>query len=357
MVLSRGTLCRKIQDYWHWINNMKNILIYLPHHTLAMSACLIKDLFWVASSYASANLNNQRDAQTDPGQHIQLVSVDGQAVHCSSGNQLSVDLSLSEAGKKVQVDLIVLCAFWGAPKTILEQNQALVPFLQEAHEKNIPLAGFSNGQFFMAQAGLLDKKEATIYPLVQSAFQKNFPHVNLNMEKAITNAGNLYCSNGIPSSCDLIVAMIEKLYGAKIAHQISKEFLIGFERNYNLSNIEFDGQKYHGHKDILAIQVRLEQDYGQAISIEGLAAEFNMSPRNFSRRFKQATGESPSQYLQRVRMEAAKELLHDPDMSISQIAYQVGYDDLSYFSRLFNRYTGALPQAYRDDILLMPSQY
>jgi len=333
---------------------MKNILIYLPHHTLAMSAALIKDLFWVASSYATANSSDRRDAQTDPGQHIQLVSVDGQAVQCSSGNQISVDLSLREASEKKQVDLIVLCAFWGAPKTILEQNQALIPFLQEAHEKNIPLAGFSNGQFFMAQAGLLNGKEATIYPMVRAAFQQHFPEVKLNMEKAITNAGNLYCSNGIPSSCDLIVAMIEKLYGPKIAHQISKEFLIGFERNYNLTNIEFDGQKYHGHKDILAVQIRLEKDYPQAISIETLAAEFNMSPRNFSRRFKQATGESPSQYLQRVRLEAAKELLHHAGISISEVAYKVGYDDVSYFSRLFNRHTGSLPQAYRDEILLMP---
>ncbi len=324
---------------------MKDILIYLPNQALAMSVGMTKDLFWVASQYAS----KRSDYIYQP---VKLMSLDGQDVTCSTGNRISVDCSLQEVKNFNNIALIVVCAFWGNSHDILLENQPLLPFLKNAHKASIPIVGISNGPFFLAQAGLLDGKTATVYPLVQEAFEQRYPNVQLNQEKAITNAGNLYCANGIPSSCDLIVAMIEKLYGAKIANQISKEFLIGFDRNYSLSNIEFDGQKYHGDKDILAVQEMLEQNYGKAISIETLAEEFNMSPRNLSRRFKQATGESPSQYLQRLRLEAAKELLHNPSISISEIAYQVGYDDLSYFSKLFNRHTGSLPQAYRDEILL-----
>lgn len=342
-----------------FVRVMKRVLLYLSNQTVAMSASLTKDLFWVACQYvlnqdqqASENNNGvPKTASSTPANHVQLVSLDGQPVQCSSGNTMTVDCGLNDIDPIDDIGLVVLCAFWGRPKDVLTANRSLKEHLQKLHSAGIPIAGISNGQYFMAEAGLLDDKQATIYPMVVDSFKKRYPKVNLTTDRAITNAGNLYCSNGIPSSCDLIIAMIEKIYGGNIARKISKEFLIGFDRTYTLSNIEFDGQKYHGDKDVLAAQSYLESHYASSISIESLANRMNMSPRNLSRRFSKATGESPSQYLQRLRIQAAKELLLDSTTTVAEISYQVGYEDVSHFSRLFQKHEGCPPQIFRSEAL------
>ncbi len=319
---------------------MKNILIYLPNQTVSMSAALIKDLCWVAANHSARH----EALSVDSAKYVRLVSDDGNPVQCFSGNTLSVDLALNDVEA---ADAIFLSAFWGDPNKVLKDSQRLVDWLCRAHAEGIPIAGTSNGPFFMAEAGLLDDKVATIYPPVADAFQQRYPLVNLLAERAITDAGNLYCANGIASGCDLIVSIIEMLFGPSVARQISQEFLIGFNRSYTLANVTFDGQKYHNDGKVLTAQQWLERNYDQDVSIEVVAADVGMSPRNFSRRFKQATGDSPSLYLQRVRIEAAKDVLRNTSLSIAEVAYKVGYADESYFSRVFKRICGDLPHVFR----------
>ncbi|HDY83695.1 MAG TPA: helix-turn-helix domain-containing protein, partial [Halieaceae bacterium] len=193
-------------------------------------------------------------------------------------------------------------------------------------------------------------KVATVYPPVADQFHRRYPDVALRPERAITDAGNLYCANGIASGCDLIVSIIEMLYGAGVARRISHDFLVGFNRNYSISHVSFDGQKYHRDRQILTAQQWLERNFSGEVKLEVVAADIGMSPRNFSRRFKRATGDSPSHYLQRVRIEAAKELLRSTDLSVAEVAYRVGYADLSYFSRMFSRHEGCLPLSYRLEV-------
>jgi transcriptional regulator GlxA family with amidase domain len=326
---------------------MKNILIYLPRHAVAMSATLIKELCWVATAYAA----EQESLAVDPGQCVRLVSADGAPVNCFSGNQLSVDIGLEEVvAANDPVDALFLCAFWGAPQQIIEENRALLPWLNRLNDQAVPIAAVSNGPFFLAEAALLDNKVATVYPPVADQFQHRYPDVLLRPERAITDAGNLYCANGIASGCDVTVSIIEMLYGPAVARRISHDFLVGFNRNYSISHVSFDGQKYHRDRQILTAQQWLERNFSGEVKLEAVAADIGMSPRNFSRRFKQATGDSPSHYLQRVRIEAAKELLRSTDLSVAEVAYRVGYADLSYFSRMFSRHEGCLPHSYRLEV-------
>ena len=319
---------------------MNDILIYVPNQTLVMSTALIKDLCWVAVQHNA----KEKELSVENFQNVCLVSCDGKPVQCSSGNQLSVDLALDEVES---AGAIFLSAFWGSPSTALKESQQLLEWLCRAHAKGIPIAGTSNGPFFMAEAGLLDGKVATVYPPMADVFQRHYPTVNLLPERAITDAGNLYCANGIASGCDLIVSIIEMLFGPSIARQISQDFLIGFNRSYTLANVTFDGQKYHHDGKVLTVQQWLERNYDQDVSLEVVAADVGMSPRNFSRRFKQATGDSPSLYLQRVRIEASKDLLRNTALSIAEVSYKVGYADESYFSRVFKRICGDLPHVFR----------
>jgi len=336
---------------------MKDILIYVPDQVIPMSTALIKDLCWIATHYAAihaasstannADNNKQPALAESPGDHVKLVSRDGKPVNTFSGNQFAVDLSLADVHS---VDAIFLCAFWGEAKSELKHNPELMAWLRDAHAQGTAIIGVSNGPCFMAEAGLLDGKVATVYPVSVDSFRQHYPKVNLSPERAITDAGNLYCANGIASGCDLIVAVIEKLYGSEVARKISREFLLGFERSYSLINIAFDGQKYHQDKKVLEAQQWLECHYSEEIKLESVAEQLGMSPRNFSRRFKAAAGSSPREYLLIVRIEAAKELLQTTRLSVSEVAYRVGYSDLSYFSRIFQRSEGCMPHVFREEI-------
>ncbi len=109
------------------------------------------------------------------------------------------------------------------------------------------------------------------------------------------------------------------------------------------------GQKFHKDPKIMAVQQWLENNYARNFLMEEVAMKFGMSLRNLSRRFKLATGESIMTYLHRYRIEIAKELLKISGYTIQEIAYQVGYEDISFFYRLFKKHTYMTPKAYRKD--------
>jgi len=316
------------------------IVIFLPQNALGLSVMLIKNLCWLAARYAQENVNNVVAQQCE----VLTFSVDGNDVNCFSGGPIRADRSISELHNP---DVVFLSAFWGSAAENVQSAEPLLGKIRQWHTEGVPIVGFSNAPFFMAAAGLLSNKVATVYPPVASEFSAMYPDVLLRSSRAITDAGSLYCANGIASGCDLIVSVIEILFGPMIARRINQEFLIGFQRGYSLSSLEFDGQKYHSDHQIMTAQNCLEKNFKDDISVEALAADRGMSPRNFSRRFKLATGDTPSYYLQRVRIELAKDLLTNTDKHITNIAFDIGYNDSSYFSRIFKKQLGILPKQYR----------
>lgn len=314
-------------------DSAKKILIYLPDPAISMSAGLIQDLCWIGAR------SNQSDHV------VKTISGDGLPVSCFSGGCLAVGDSVHALDEPC--DLLFLSAFWGRPEKALRRSAPMIARLSDVHSQGTPIAALSNASFFLAAAGLLDEKTATVYPAQADEFARLFPRVRLKRERAMTDAGELYCANGIASGCDLIVAMLQKLFGSEVARQLSQDFLLGFSRDYTIADVAFDGQKYHGDTQILRAQRHLERDFAQDIRLAKLARELGMSPRNFSRRFKAATGDSASRYLQNVRIEAAKGLLRESKLGMAEIAQRVGYEDLSYFSGLFEKLVGSLPNDYR----------
>lgn len=318
----------------------KRIAILLPPSTLGMSFSLIQDLCLVSLTYA-AELSEAKDP--DIGQ-VALVSEDGKPV-ALKGGALVQTTCLPE--NVPEPDCVFICAFWGGFQEDSGHNTAILKWLKQQNSRNVPIAAISNAPFFPAQAGLLDGHIATVYPPVAKAFSKRFPKVDFKAERAITNAGNIYCADGIASGCDLIVSIIELLLGPDVSRRLRQDFLIGFNRNYALSHVQFDGQKYHRDHQILTIQSWLESNFDRPVIFETLAANYGMSTRTLARRFQKATGEKPSHYLQRIRIEAAKDLLRSSKTSVSEVAYRVGYSSHSHFSRIFQRLEGCMPKEFR----------
>lgn len=273
-----------------------------------------------------------------------IVSTHGQNIQTAGAIEVSINQSIEQIES---TDLVMLPAFWGSVSEVLAKEASLIPWLVEQYDAGALLVAHGTSVFFLAEAGLLDYKSATTHWAYFNEFEKRYPKVNLLKKRFITANDRLYCSGGISSAMDLGVHLVEKLWGEEIAKELDKNFLSDFKRGYHSQFIDFDGQKFHQDEAILEIQQWMELNYSKLVDLENVAQRFGLSLRSLKRRFKSATGEPPLQYMQRLRLERAKELLKHSSKPISQISFEIGYEDLSYFSQLFKRQVGVTPGAYR----------
>ena len=300
-----------------------------------------KDFFHMASLRHA----RQQSLSAGAGFEIHLVSPDGLPARSFSNVLLPVDSALDAA------DVIILPAIWGSFDNFCARYPNVLGWLQERHAAGSVICGEASGVFWMAEAGLLDGKEATTYWRFFSEFSERFPKVLLNQDKHLTDADNLYCVSGATSASDLYTYLIERFCGASVAQAVARDLLNEVHRSYTPGRIGFGGQKLHQDQAILQIQQWLEEHFTEKFRFEDMAREHGMSIRNFMRRFQAATGDKPLHYLQRLRVETAKSLLSATRKSIKTISYEVGYDDASFFARLFRQHTGHSPNHYRRQFL------
>jgi transcriptional regulator GlxA family with amidase domain len=296
-----------------------------------------KDFFHLAS----LRYGKQLGQGFKPAFETRLVSPDGKEVRSFSDVVIPVDGVLEHS------DIIILPAFVEDFDTLRERYPQILPWLREQHARGAVLCGEASGVFWLGDAGLLDGKEATTYWRFFNEFAERFPSVLLNQEKHLTDADNLYCAGGTISACDLYIYLIERFCGAHVAQTVARDILYEVQRSYAPGRIGFGGQKLHQDVIILQIQHWLEEHFADKFRFEDVAREHGMSIRNFMRRFQTATGDKPLHYLQRLRIETAKGLLSGSRKSIKTISYEVGYDDASFFARLFRQHTDLSPNQYR----------
>ena len=317
-----------------------------PLHTvniLATDGVFASTLMQAKDYFHMASLRHgkQQGLGLSPSFNIRLVSPDGHPVRSFSGVEIPVDGALAPC------DLILLPAFWGDFASLSQRHPQIIDWLRLCHAQGSALCGEATGVFWMAEAGLLDGKEATTYWRFFQAFAERFPKVNLRQDKHLTDADNLYCASGVTSACDLYIYLIERFCGSQLAQGVARDILYEVQRSYTPGRMGFGGQKLHQDLSILHIQQWLEEHYAERFRFEDVAREHGMSIRNFMRRFQAATGDKPLHYLQRLRIETAKGLLSATRKSIKTISYDVGYDDASFFARLFRQHTGLSPNLYR----------
>ncbi|MDH4561608.1 GlxA family transcriptional regulator [Pseudomonas sp. BN411] len=317
--------------------NLRQVSILAIDGVFASTLMQAKDFFHMAS----LRFGKLQGKGFTPAFQTRLVSPDGQPVTSFSEVRIPVDGVLDEA------DIIVIPTFWGDFDALLARYPSVCEWLRERHAAGSAICGEAYGVFWMAQAGLLDGKEATTYWRFFCEFTERFPKVLLNQDKHLSDADNLYCAGGVTSACDLYIYLIERFCGAGIAQAVARDILYEVQRSYTPGRIGFGGQKLHHDMTILQIQHWLEDHFADKFRFEDVAREHGMSIRNFMRRFQAATGDKPLHYLQRLRIETAKGLLSATRKSIKTISYEVGYDDASFFARLFRQHTQLSPNQYR----------
>ena len=231
----------------------------------------------------------------------------------------------------------------------LDDNREYVPWIREQRLKHgAEVASMCMGAFILAQTGLVDGKQCATHWAGMELFKKMYPKVNLVSHKVVTDEDGIYTSGGAFSFLNLLLHLVEKYCGRGVAIHISKFFEIEFDRENQNQFAIFQGQKDHEDEAIRQAQKFIEGNVANKISVEQLAEKYAISRRNFVRRFKKATQNTPSEYIQRVKIEAAKRSFESTPQNVNEVMYQVGYADQKAFRTVFKKYVGLSPVAYKE---------
>ncbi len=276
---------------------------------------------------------------------LQLVGLQKETILCGGLVTIHADALLHDVKT---TDLIIIPALDGDIKHALQINNAFVPWIQQQHAKGAEIASLCMGAFLLASTGLLNGKKCATHWLAMNEFRKMFPQVNLIPEKVVTDEKGIYSSGGAYSYLNLILYLIEKHAGREMAIMNAKVFAIEMERESQSPFIIFQGQKEHEDEQIRKAQEFIERHFEERITVDGLASMFAIGRRNFERRFKKATSNTIVEYIQRVKIEAAKKRLETSRSNISEVMYEVGYSDTKAFRTIFKKITGVSPVDYKN---------
>lgn len=319
---------------------MKTVTIIAYEGALASAITGTADIF----SMAGVVWQRIHGESVQPKFRVQIASHDGHSVECANGLRIMANCRITDISSS---DLIIVPTMVSRISSTLEQNKAWLPHLKNLYQKGCDVASNDTGAFLLAEAGILDGKKATTHWGFTELFRNRYPEVDLQSNQLITSDENVFCSGGGMAWLDLAIYLLERYEGHEIAKQTAKAFVIDIGRNDQGAYSSIPGKKYHKDEDILKVQTWLEENYQASINLEDVATLFSFSSRSFKRRFKAATQETPLQYLQKLRIDAAKKILESGRKPIDQIASIVGYMDQSAFSKLFKRETGLTPGEYR----------
>lgn len=247
-----------------------------------------------------------------------------------------------------KTDLIIIPAIDGDLQEALEINKSFIPWIINQYHNGAEVASLCLGAFLLASTGLLNGRKCATHWMAGDAFNKMFPDVTLVTEKIITDEYGLYSSGGAFSYLNLLLYIIEKYAGREIAILSAKVFAIELDRENQLSFTIFQGQKGHADEPVKKAQEFIEQNYHEKITVDQLTSMLALSRRNFERRFKKATSNTIAEYIQRVKIEAAKKGLETSRKNVNELMYEVGYSDTKAFRTIFKKFTGLSPIDYRN---------
>lgn len=246
-----------------------------------------------------------------------------------------------------KTDLILIPSLTPEFKTAAKGNLLLIDWLTKQYKNGAEVASMCTGAFMLASSGLLEKKSCSIHWNSADNFRSLFPGVHLKTEKLITDEDGIYTNGGGYSFLNLLLYLVEKYYDRETAIYCSKIFQVEMDRQTQSAFTIFKGQKTHGDNVVKDAQQYIEDNYYDKISVADLSKRFSVGRRNFDRRFIKATGNTPVEYLQRVKVESAKKAFETTRKTINEVMYEVGYADVKAFREVFRKITGIAPLDYK----------
>lgn len=293
--------------------------------------------FWAAS--------RSMEARGLPPYERHTVSLDGGMVPTLEGVPM-----LSEALIDFPLDAVDTIIVPGSPhiQRAIADAPRLVEWLRAASAAARRTASVCSGAFLLAEAGLLDGRRAATHWLMCDTLGAGHPAIEIDRDAIFIEQGKVWTSAGVTAGIDLALALIERDAGREIALEVARELVVFLKRPGGQAQFStlLQAQSRDG-ETFDALHLWLTNNLAQKLDVERLAAQARMSPRNFTRVYKEKTGRSPAQAVQLFRLEAARRMLEQSDRNIDQIAQLCGFGDEGRMRLTFQRNLGLSPSEYR----------
>ena len=319
---------------------MKRISILLCPQALASSVAIPLEMLSAADT-----IHRLRVHQRQPSLELKTVARDASgSLTMNAGIIMQPTAELSD---NTQNSMVFIPALWGNPLAAVRLLPEAAGWLRQQYRGGASICSVGTGSYFLAEAGLLDQRSATTHWRYFDDFAAHYPAIKLERKKFITHKDRLYCTGSVNAVRDVMLHFVEQLFSSAVADEVARHFTHELKRSYESLLLAADPQDSHHDELVIKIQEWLQKNYQHEINMQTLASQFGFNVRTFNRRFRQAASKTPVEYLQEVRINQARELLKHSNLSIAEIAFSVGYQDVSYFTGLFQRLHSVTPNAYR----------
>jgi transcriptional regulator GlxA family with amidase domain len=317
---------------------MKNVSILVPESSVMQAIADPRYLFTAVNQFLAVS-------GKQPLFDVQLVG-EKREVRLNDGlYTVHADKELKDV---TVTDLVIIPALAGDMTTAISSNQGLVPWIVDQYDRGAEIASLCVGAFLLASTGLLNGKKCSTHWGFTNEFQEMFPEVQVVHGSIVTEEKRLYSSGGAHSYWNLLLHLVEKYTDRETAILASKYFAVDIERNSQAAFALFRGQKNHRDTAIRTAQEYIEQNFTEKFTVDQLADRVAVGRRSFERRFHKATNNTVIEYVQRVKIEAAKRSFEMSRKNISEVMFDVGYTDTKAFRMIFKKITGLTPVEYRN---------
>lgn len=317
---------------------MKHISILIPETAVIEAIADPRYMFTAVNQFLMAEGKS-------PLFDVQLVAAKKEVKLSNALFSVHADSLLSDVKK---TDLIFIPALSGDMQSALDVNKEYVPWIVDQYKGGAEVASLCIGAFLLASTGLLNGKKCSTHWNSYNDFRSMFPDVEVVDGSIITEEQGLYSSGGANSYWNLLLYLVEKYTDRDTAILASKYFAIDIDRESQCAFMLFEGQKGHEDEEILKAQDFIEKNYQEKITVDQLADMLAIGRRSFERRFKKATSNTVVEYIQRVKIEAAKRSFEKSRKNINEVMFNVGYTDTKAFRTIFKKITGLTPIEYRN---------
>ena len=315
-----------------------NIALLLYDQMLATSVSLPVEMLRAGEAVA---LQENRHA---PRLSLQMVAETIKPISTRALIKLMPDTDIEHAQ---QPDFAFIPSLWRNPRPTIAQQPKMLQWLSDIWAQGSTLIGGGTGVCLMAETGILDHHPATTHWHYVDQFKRDYPKVDLKPDFFITQSDRTYCAASLNALADIVVHIIFQVYGQNAALQVERNFSHEIRKPYEEQRYLEGAVDRHPDELISQIQFWLKTNLNSTLTLNEIAQQFDISQRSFTRRFKLATGINARQYWQKLKIETAKELLAASNLSIQEVAFQVGYQDQANFTRLFKQILNLTPKAYR----------
>ncbi|WP_404365482.1 GlxA family transcriptional regulator [Marinobacter sp.] len=279
---------------------------------------------------------------------VRIVSVDSAPFHCGHGIPVEPAYAIAD---EPAADILILPEIWlGPDEAISGRYEGLMEWIKTRFRSGATIYSACSGSVLLAESGLLDNCEATSHWGYQELFRTHYPKVRFRPESNLVYAhpdGRLVTAGGTTSWHDLALHIIARHVGVGEALRIAKVYLLKWHGEGQLPFTGLVRRTHHADSAVRRCEEWLNVHWRDPGAISLLVESSPLPARTLKRRFKAATGCSVIEYLQNLRIEAAKRALEHGRLSVEEVSQEIGYEDVSFFRRLFRRLTGLTPGEYR----------